>query len=137
MNYRRRVFYYETDKMGIVNHSNYIRWMEETRIVYLEKVGAPFDMIEEMGLVCPVLGLSAEYVGMVRFGDTVTVEAHITDFSGARMHVGYTMYKEDGSVCFRGESRHCFMKDGRVVSLKKKYPELYEKIVSGDTDETV
>ena len=28
--------YYETDKMGITHHSNYIRWMEEARIAIQE-----------------------------------------------------------------------------------------------------
>ena len=37
--YIRRVNYYETDKMGITHHSNYVRWMEEARIDFLEKIG--------------------------------------------------------------------------------------------------
>ena len=30
--YLHKVQYYETDKMGIAHHSNYIRWMEEARL---------------------------------------------------------------------------------------------------------
>ena len=37
--YVHKVQYYETDKMGIVHHSNYIRWMEEARIDFLDSVG--------------------------------------------------------------------------------------------------
>mgnify|MGYP000760839124 CR=1 FL=1 len=33
--YERTAHYYETDRMGIIHHSNYIRWFEETRIHYL------------------------------------------------------------------------------------------------------
>ena len=29
--YKRIINYYETDKMGIVHHSNYIRFLEEAR----------------------------------------------------------------------------------------------------------
>lgn len=28
--YQHKVQYYETDKMGIVHHSNYIKWMESS-----------------------------------------------------------------------------------------------------------
>ena len=35
--YSRRVYYYETDKMGIVHHSNYIRWFEEARVDLIEQ----------------------------------------------------------------------------------------------------
>lgn len=37
--YRHIVQYYETDKMGITHHSNYIRWMEEARIDFLRQIG--------------------------------------------------------------------------------------------------
>ena len=29
--YERKINYYETDKMGVVHHSNYIRFLEEAR----------------------------------------------------------------------------------------------------------
>ena len=31
MKFERKINYYETDKMGIVHHSNYIRFLEEAR----------------------------------------------------------------------------------------------------------
>ncbi len=37
--YERKINYYETDKMGIVHHSNYIRYLEEARCEYLKKIG--------------------------------------------------------------------------------------------------
>ena len=45
--YIHKVQYYETDKMGITHHSNYIRWMEEARINYLEQNGWPYDKLEK------------------------------------------------------------------------------------------
>ena len=41
--YRRTVQYYETDKMGITHHANYIKWMEEARIGFLDSIGLPFQ----------------------------------------------------------------------------------------------
>ena len=43
--YEHKVQYYETDKMGIVHHSNYIRWMEESRIAYPDELFK--SMLEE------------------------------------------------------------------------------------------
>ena len=37
-----RVQYYETDRMGVTHHSNYIRFMEEARVAYLEQLGFPY-----------------------------------------------------------------------------------------------
>jgi len=33
--YERKAYYYETDKMGIMHHSNYIRILEESRVSFL------------------------------------------------------------------------------------------------------
>ena len=52
--YVRRANYYETDKMGIIHHSNYIRWFEEARLHYMEEMGWPFTKVEAMGIIIPV-----------------------------------------------------------------------------------
>ena len=127
--YKHKVQYYETDKMAIVHHSNYIRWMEEARVDFLEKIGAPFDKLEELGLLCPVAEVSCNYIGMVRFGETVTIRARLEEFSGVKMVVKYTMTHENGEVCCEAASKHCFIYGGRVISLRKKFPEIYEKFV--------
>ncbi len=36
--YIHTVNYYETDKMGITHHSNYIRFMEEARMSFLSEI---------------------------------------------------------------------------------------------------
>ena len=46
--YNHTVQYYETDKMGITHHSNYIRWMEEARVDFLKQIGWDYDKLEEI-----------------------------------------------------------------------------------------
>ena len=43
--FSRKANYHETDKMGIIHHSNYIKWMEEARIAYMEHLGYGFDKV--------------------------------------------------------------------------------------------
>ena len=43
--YTRPIQYYETDRMGVVHHSNYIRWMEEARVAYLAQLGWNIEML--------------------------------------------------------------------------------------------
>ena len=50
--YNHTVQYYETDKMGITHHSNYIRWMEEARVDFLKQIGWDYDKLEEIGVIC-------------------------------------------------------------------------------------
>ena len=37
--YCRKAQYHETDQMGIIHHSNYVKWMEEARIGYMNQMG--------------------------------------------------------------------------------------------------
>ena len=71
--YKRRAYYYETDKMSIVHHSNYIRWLEEARVHMLSEVGYPFEKMEAMGLLMPVLSVECKYRFPIRFDDEFVV----------------------------------------------------------------
>lgn len=51
---KHEVQYYETDRMGITHHSNYVRWMEEARTFFLREIGWPYEKIEEEGIISPV-----------------------------------------------------------------------------------
>ena len=45
--YERSVYYYETDRMQIVHHSNYIRWIEEARLDWMRQIGWDYKSIED------------------------------------------------------------------------------------------
>ena len=124
--YEHKVQYYETDGMGIVHHSNYIRWFEEARVDLLEQLGYGYDRIESEGFGSPVLEVHCKYKTMARFGDTVTIAAHISDYNGVRMTLHYEIRDaQTGALRCEGDSRHCFMgKDGRPVSLRRSWPAL-------------
>lgn len=108
--YERTAFYYETDQMGIVHHSNYIRWMEETRIDFLQKAGYPYDEMEKDGVLIPVLSVSCKYKSSVRFNETVIIKAKIEEFNGFKMKISYQIIDKESSILrSTGESTHCFL----------------------------
>ena len=42
--YYRKAQYHETDQMGIIHHSNYVKWMEEARIGYMNQMGFSYKL---------------------------------------------------------------------------------------------
>ena len=84
--YQHKVQYYETDQMGIVHHSNYIRWFEEARTDYMDCLGMGYARMEEMGILSPVLSVSADYLRMVYFGDTVSIDCYIKETPEAMIY---------------------------------------------------
>lgn len=126
--YRHKVQYYETDQMGIVHHSNYIRWFEEARISLMDQMGISYKKMEEMGIISPVLSVEADFLRMVRFGGSVLIWAVISEYNGIKLTVSYQVIdKSTNMVQCKGVTKHCFLNEqGRPISLKKSYPEIHK-----------
>lgn len=125
--YRHKVQYYETDKMGITHHSNYIRWMEEARIDFLRRIGWAYDRLEGEGIISPVVKVSCQYKKSTTFADEILIAVRVKEFNGVRLIIEYEMKKEgEEQIIFTGESEHCFVDEkGVPVRIKSKYPEFY------------
>lgn len=132
--YIHKTQYYETDQMGIIHHSNYIRWFEEARTAYMEEKGFPYARLEQEGIISPVLSVECEYRKMVRYGTTVRIEVTIEQFNGIKLSVGYQIFDtETGELCTNGKSSHCFLNaQGKPVSIKKANPEFYRIFAEPD-----
>jgi acyl-CoA thioester hydrolase len=127
--YLRKPHYYETDQMGIIHHSNYIRWFEEARVDLLEWLKLPYQVIEEAGIIIPVLAVSCTYKGMVRYGDKVKINVFVENYTGTRFEFRYELVNlTTNQVATTGTSSHCFLskEHQRLISLKKKFPEFHE-----------
>lgn len=130
--FERKINYYETDKMGVVHHSNYIRFLEEARCYWLAKIEMPFSLLEENGITIPVLGVNCEYKYHVTFEDTIQIKVFVKEYSGVRMTVGYDVKdKKTGKMVLVGETKHCFTNiDLKPINLKKYKPEFSSKFES-------
>ena len=124
--YRHKVQYYETDKMGITHHSNYIRWMEEARVDFLARIGWDYAKLEELGIASPVMSVECKYRRPTTFDDEVYISLSVAELRPARMTIAYEMRGADGELVCTAESGHCFLtKDGGIVRLDREYPAFY------------
>ena len=87
--YLHKVQYYETDKMGVTHHSNYIRWMEEARVAWLDEIGLNYAKLERMGISSPVTGIEGDYKNTTTFDDVVQISISVHEYSGVKLIVGY------------------------------------------------
>ncbi len=126
--YKHKAQYYETDQMGIIHHSNYIRWMESARIDAMNQMGNDYRKMEESGIVSPVLDIRCEYKSMVHFDETVAVLVQIKQYNGIKLQLSYTITDNvTGELRAQGESSHCFLnKRNRPVSLKRTCPDFHD-----------
>ena len=126
--YERKVYYYETDKMSVMHHSNYIRIFEETRVSYLQQAGMPFEDIEAKGLMMPVLSVECRYKRPLVFDEPFAVYAKIVKFNGATLNMEYRIVsRKSGELCAVGTSSHCFTDmNMKPVRTKHSYPDVYQ-----------
>lgn len=133
--YIHTVHYYETDKMGIVHHSNYIRWMEEARIDFLKQIGWDFDKLEALGIVSPVLSVTCDYRISTKFSQQIAITVSVKEFKGVKLFLEYEMKNQEGNVVCCGTTSHAFLDmTGKPIRMKTSYPDFYEalnKLVQG------
>ncbi len=127
--YKKTAKYYETDQMGVIHHSNYIRWMEEARVDMLNQIGYPYRRFEEMGYISPVLHVDCEYKKSVKFDDEVKITIRLQEAGRVKFTLRYDIYNlsEGGVLSASGTTTHCFLrKDGRPVLMDKEMKEFTE-----------
>lgn len=124
--YTHKVNYYETDKMGITHHSNYIRFMEEARMEYLSEIGFPMTMLENAGITSPVISVNCEYKHTTTYSDEIEIDVCVSGYTGVRLMLSYTMTDKTTDVLVAtASSVHCFInQDGKPIALKKYFPKL-------------
>ncbi|MCH5275365.1 MAG: acyl-CoA thioesterase [Lachnospiraceae bacterium] len=125
--YEHTVQYYETDKMGITHHSNYIRWMEEARVDFLSQIGWAYAKLESLGIISPVVSLECKYKTTSTFSDVIHISVSVEEFKGVKLKLGYLMTNAEGKTVCEAKSEHCFLnQSGLPIRLNKKFPEFHK-----------
>ncbi len=88
--FKRRVAYHETDAMGVVHHSNYVRYFEEARVAWMRELKLTEIHTPVGPYTFAVIGLAVEYMKSARFDDEIEVfvEGRLT---GARIQFRYAI----------------------------------------------
>ena len=126
-----RVRYYETDRMGVVHHSNYLRILEDARLDWLDAMGMNSPEMERSGVIVPCTAAQGEFLNFLRFGEPYQVAVTLEQYSGVRMRFSYEITSEaTGKLCYRGTTDHCFVRDGDYlpISLKHKLPRHHQRM---------
>ena len=130
MIYQRKINYYETDAMQIVHHSNYIRFLEESRIYLMDNLGLPYSKMESEGIMIPVLSVNCNYKHPAKFDDIIEIDVKIKEYTGVKLIVEYVIKNiTTDLIVLTGETKHCFTdKNLKPISLKKVNPEMHKII---------
>ena len=125
--YIREINYYETDKMGIVHHSNYIRFLEEARCRWMKELGLPMEKLEDLGYTIPTLEVNCKYLYPVTSGDVISIRPYISEYNGVRMTISYEVINTNtNNEVIKAITKHCFTnKELKPVNMKKSNSDIH------------
>jgi len=116
---RIRAIYADTDAMGIVYHTNYIRWFEIGRIELLRKMGITYSEVEKDGFYLPVTRVYCHYHLPAHYDEIVLVETRIAYLKRASIKFTYLIWDESReNLLTEGYTIHaCTDRDGRIIRI--------------------
>ena len=99
-----RVEYHHTDQMGIVHHSNYIKFFEVARTEWLRAIGLTYAEIERRGVMMPIVDVAVKYRNPAVYDELISVTAFVDALPMARMTFRYEVRGEDGREIASGST---------------------------------
>ena len=123
-----RVLYADTDRSGLVYHSNYFRFFELGRASLMRDTAYPYREIEAGGHIYPIIEVGVSYHASLAYDDALKIYTSPGKLERVRLRFDYiiTHGKTGGIVC-KGFTRHCALNEkGNPVAIDEKTRHLWK-----------
>lgn len=130
---RLRVRYAETDKMGVVYHSNFLIWMEIGRVELMRSLGFDYKQMEvEDDCHLPVVDVHCRYKFPAYYDEEVVIRTELRKVRGALIRFGYVISRQvDGTLLAEAETTHIVVNAKMERrSLPERYRAAFAALVS-------
>jgi acyl-CoA thioester hydrolase len=127
---RLRVRYAETDKMGVVYHSNFVIWFEVGRVELLRQLGFEYSQMEQQdNCHIPVVDLRVRYKAPAQYDDEIVIRTELKNVRSTLLHFSYEVFREgDRTLLATGETMHIIVDD---KFERRPLPEKYMNAFNG------
>ncbi|MCQ2203781.1 MAG: acyl-CoA thioesterase [Bacteroidales bacterium] len=113
-----RVRYADTDKMGVVYHSNYAVYFEVGRTEMFREIGMTYDEMEKNNVMLPLVDLHINYKRPARYDDLITVTTTVKELPGVKIRFDYQIHNEEGELLVDGYTTLAFIDMTRNRPMK-------------------
>jgi len=124
-----RVIYADTDAMGVVYHTNYIKWFELGRNEFMRQLGVPYTELGKLGLNLPLIKVSCDYLKFAMYDQLLTIETKFDYIKRASIRFNSRIWDENKeNVLVEGYTIHaCTNNEGKIRRIPKLLLELINK----------
>lgn len=123
--FQLRVYYCDTDQMGVVYYANYIKWFEMARTELLRDAGWSYFDCEEAGYFLPVANVDCKYQRSAKYDDQITIATTVDTKSRTKVKFAHTVYNQRGEKLASGNvTLGCLSLEGKVLAVPEKLRDL-------------
>ena len=123
--FQLRVYYCDTDQMGVVYYANYIKWFEMARTELLRDAGWSYFDCEEQGYFLPVAEASCKYHRSAKYDDQITIATTVDTTSRVKIRFAHTVYNQrDEKLATGAVTLGCLSLKGKVLAAPDKLREI-------------
>ena len=121
-----KVRYYETDQMGFVHHSNYLKYFEMARIEWFDFLDIRYVELEKKNIWLPVVECSISYMNPLFFGDEFKVQVECEKEPMSKIEFSYQIINNKKVGICKGVTKLAFY-DPKTKKPRKCPLEIKEK----------
>jgi acyl-CoA thioester hydrolase len=99
-----RVYYQDTDKMGVVYYGNYARYYEIGRTEMIRDMGFTYKQMEELNILLPARSLKINYFKSAYYDELLTVRTIVDTIPKVKFPIKTEIYNESGELINSGET---------------------------------
>jgi acyl-CoA thioester hydrolase len=121
--------------MGVVHHSNYVRWLEVARIRWLEEHHKPYAEYVAAERHFAVIRLEVDYRVPVGFDEEVTVTVWPEWVKGATLRMAYRLESSRGLVAPAATEHAMVDGTGRPRRIPREERDALRRLCGQPTDE--
>lgn len=124
---RLTVRYAETDKMGIVHHSNYPIWFEAGRTDFIKQSGISYSDLEARGVFLPLYEVTCRFKSPAKYEDEIAVITRLKEITCVRIVLAYEVINvHTNALLATGETLHAFTGSSlKPINARRVIPEVY------------
>jgi acyl-CoA thioester hydrolase len=127
---RLRVRYAETDRMGVVYHSNFVIWLEVGRVELLRQLGFDYSRMEkDDNCHIPVVDLRLRYKAPALYDDEIVIRTRLMNARTSLLHFAYEVVRAgDQELLATGETTHIIVDEKfERRTLPEKYLNVFKR----------
>ena len=105
-----KVYYRDTDRMGIVYYSRYFEYFEESRTELFASIGLQITNVEREGVALPVISSHCEFKKGAKFEDVILIRSWVNEMPRSTLKISYmVVLKKTNDLLATGHTTHAFI----------------------------